>query len=139
MENAHFSHFGVSDEDQGQYPQRVEPANQAKFDGYSFGDRLLEGVMFIATIAEDGTLSVEITPEHAGYFSGLNQELWLEKALNFALGNDLFEGMNGIEDIGLIMDDGRYNSEWENDINPIGPGIDIPNANILNRGFEPMD
>ena len=79
MENAHFSHFGVSDEDQGQYPQRVEPANQAKFDGYSFGDRLLEGVMFIATIAEDGTLSIEITQSMQDIFQDSTKSCGLKK------------------------------------------------------------
>ena len=47
-----------------------------KIDGYSFGDRLLEGVMF--TINKEG--KARIQEEDAGYFKGLNKEHWLKLA-----------------------------------------------------------
>ncbi len=44
--------------------------------GYDFGDRLLEGVMFRGF--PDG--HVEIDPEGAEYFKDLNQKKWLKEA-----------------------------------------------------------
>ena len=109
MKNENFSHFGLSEENQDSNPDnRIEPSKQAKIDGYGFGDRLLEGVMFIITIQEDGTLKVESNEECADYMKQLNVEYWNEKALEFVLGYDLFEGMNG-EDINLFTKDGIYN------------------------------
>ena len=114
MENAHFSHFGVKEEYQDEYPKRVEPCNQARVDGYFFGDRMLEGVKFIATIQEDGTISVAVDPQHEDYFNQLNTQMWLDKALEHVLKNDAFERMidGRLYDVGLVMDDGRYNYEW---------------------------
>ena len=62
----------------------------AYFSGYPFGDRLLEGVMFKATIQDDGSMKVEVTPESADYLRGLNAKKWLKEALEYAQGNDLF-------------------------------------------------
>ena len=52
-------------------------------DGYSFGDKLLEGVMFEVTI-KNGKPIVEVTPESKPYFEQLNQAIWLKKAVKFA-------------------------------------------------------
>ena len=30
----------------------------------------------------------------------------------------MFEGLDGVEDINLIMDDGRYNFEWDEENSP---------------------
>lgn len=120
--NENFSHFGVPDEYQDKN-KKVEPSNQAKFDGYAFGDRMLEGVMFVATIEEDKTLSVAIDPDSADYFSDLNEKKWLKEALNYALENDMFEGMNGDEgDINLIRTDGTMNYDGGGR----GGGIEMP-------------
>lgn len=113
MNNKNFSHFGIPEEYQD-VNNRVENSNQAKFDGYSFGDRMLEGVMFVATIEEDKTLSVAIDPDSADYFSDLNEKKWLKEALNFALTNDMFEGMDGTEDVSLLRTDGTMNYEDQN-------------------------
>ena len=56
----------------------------AQFDGYSIGERLLEGVTFEITIQEDGTLSASVIERDKGYFSQFNQELWLSKAVEHA-------------------------------------------------------
>lgn len=63
---------------------------EAYFNGYNFGDRLLEGVIFKATIQNDGTMKVEVTPASADYLRGLNAKKWLKEALEYAQGNDLF-------------------------------------------------
>jgi hypothetical protein len=56
--------------------------NEVYFDGYHFGDRLLEDVIFKG-IVRNGKLSVEITEDCAEYFSDLNQNKWLGAAKTF--------------------------------------------------------
>ena len=51
----------------------------ALFDGYSVGDRLLEGVMFEVRKNDDDSFDVQITAEHSEYFSGLNEKKWLKE------------------------------------------------------------
>jgi len=46
-------------------------------DGYGIGDRLLEGVIFKVTIDENGEYQVKVLPEHAEYFSDLNEQKWI--------------------------------------------------------------
>jgi hypothetical protein len=121
MENKHFAYFGLKEEEQVDYAEafgttgRIEPRKQAMIDGYSFGDRMLEGVMFIITIEDDGSLSAEVHPNHANYFNQLNTQMWLERAVESAKTTDCFEGVDGAVDINLVMDDGRYNFEWQAD------------------------
>lgn len=62
----------------------------AYFDGYSFGDRLLEGVIFKAELLPDGFLEVSTAPRSASYMKSLNENKWLEEALAFAIQNDMF-------------------------------------------------
>lgn len=61
------------------------PVKQVKFDGYAFGDRMLEGVYFIGTWNEkNNSWSVKIHPDDDdGYWEELNQELWLKRAEEF--------------------------------------------------------
>jgi len=106
-----YSHFGVKDEDQKYFNFKMEPRKQAKLDGYSVGDRLLEGMHFLLTINDDGRLSVETPQSAKDYMSKLNEERWLKKALDYAKDNDFFEGLDGIEDINLVMTNGQYNFE----------------------------
>lgn len=67
-----------------------ETIKTAEFDGYNFADRLLEGVMFQATIQEDGTLKVNVSPDSESYFANFNQEKFLEQALKYANNEDEF-------------------------------------------------
>jgi hypothetical protein len=48
----------------------------ALIDGYSIGDRLLEGCMFECHIVND-EIVVNVSPPFAKYFSGLNTKKWL--------------------------------------------------------------
>lgn len=74
----------------------------AKVDGYHFGDRLLEGVMFIITVQEDGTLKAETDVEAKEYMDDLNEAKWLKEAVKYAEQNDIFYGMNTKENFVLI-------------------------------------
>lgn len=106
-----YSHFGVKDKDQKYFKFKVEPRKQAKLDGYSVGERLLEGMHFLLTINDDGRLSVETPQSAKDYMSKLNEERWLKQALDYAKDNDFFEGLDGLEDINLVMTNGEYNFE----------------------------
>lgn len=106
-----YSHFGVKDKDQKYFNFKVEPRKQAKLDGYSVGERLLEGMHFLLTINDDGRLSVETPQSAKDYMSKLNEERWLEQALDYVKDNDFFEGLDGLEDINLVMTNGEYNFE----------------------------
>ena len=53
-------------------------------DGYGFGDRLLEGVMFRVTRSKGGKWSVTVEPEWEDYMSkNLNTKIWLDKCLEY--------------------------------------------------------
>jgi hypothetical protein len=59
-----------------------------EIDGYHFGDRLLEGVMFDVTFenkeGEWKVTDVKVQKECESYFQDLNQKLWLERAKEYA-------------------------------------------------------
>lgn len=96
-----YDYFGLRDEYQD--PDNIiAPQKEAMFDGYNFGERVLEGVMFIASIDVYGNLSVKVDPNSESYFNTLNTKMWLKKALEAAKAQDVFEGMNGEEDIELV-------------------------------------
>jgi hypothetical protein len=62
----------------------------AQFDGYSVGERLLEGLMFQVDIQDDGTMKVYVKPEDQDWFDQFNTTKWLQKAQKFAESNDSF-------------------------------------------------
>ena len=62
----------------------------AQFDGYSIGDRLLEGLMFQVDIQDDGTMKVYVKPNDQKWFDQFNTAKWLKEAREFAEGNDSF-------------------------------------------------
>ena len=62
----------------------------AEFDGYSIGDRLLEGLMFQISVQEDGTLKASVKEKDKAYFSDFNQEKFLKLAVDYAYENDVF-------------------------------------------------
>lgn len=51
-----------------------------RFDGYGFGDRLLEGVMFEARMSGDGNVNVKVQLSDREYFNDLAAATWLAKA-----------------------------------------------------------
>ena len=65
--------------------------DEAEFDGYPFGDRLLEGVKFVARKNDDGTC--EVRPKGSddeAYLGTLNKKMWLDRAKTFAEAYDIF-------------------------------------------------
>lgn len=56
-------------------------------DGYSWGDRTLEGAIFVVEVSypELQTLSFELHPQHSNnkYFDGLNMQYWIQKGKLF--------------------------------------------------------
>lgn len=61
-------------------------------DSYLFGDRLLEGVMFIAQYDLDKKewVVLDVVAEHRPYFEGLNQQKWLAAVQRYCEGNDIW-------------------------------------------------
>ena len=65
---------------------------EAIFDGYPFGDRLLEGVKFIASKNDKGKCTVRpLGSDDEAYLANLNKKQWLAAAARFAEENDIFE------------------------------------------------
>ena len=62
---------------------------KVSFDGYHFGDRLLEGVIFDAVLDDKGNVSVSVQTESAAYFSDLNEKKWLAAALKYVQETDV--------------------------------------------------
>lgn len=58
------------------------------FDGYLFGDRLLESVMFRAYPHMD-TIRVTVDEDSKEFFENFNTKEWLKRALEFAKSNDI--------------------------------------------------
>ena len=68
--------------------------DEALLNGYLFGDRTLEGVMFKVRKNDDGTCKVEPANgswDKDSYLRELNKEYWMKLAKEFAEQNDIFE------------------------------------------------
>ena len=66
--------------------------DNAIMDGYSFGDRLLEGVKFLVTKNDNGKCMVEpYHPDDKSYLKTLNYNMWMKMAKESAETNDIFE------------------------------------------------
>lgn len=76
-------------------PECEHTMDKVTFSGYPFGDRLLDGVVFVAELQEDGFLKVTgVTKECIHYFDKLNKEMWTKEAqlyVNRMIG-DVFAG-----------------------------------------------
>jgi len=59
--------------------------------GYAFGDRLLEDVMFQVRVDDKKQYMVCIDPDSANYFAQFNEKSWLMKAHEYMKGADLLE------------------------------------------------
>jgi hypothetical protein len=68
--------------------------DEAYFDGYSVGDRILEGVMFVARKSDDGSCTVSLaggTWEKDPYLAQLDKTYWMPMLEEYAGQNDVFE------------------------------------------------
>lgn len=101
-----FYGFSFANADDSQPHKPV--TDTAYLDGYDFGDRLLEGVMFRCDIAPGGKLVVTVAEQSKPYFKGLNPD-WLQKAQDFAEQHDVFsETEDGGEDVVLESASGQW-------------------------------
>jgi hypothetical protein len=70
-------------------PTEYRVIDKAYIDGYPFGERILDGVIFEITIENDA-FKAKITPKCADYFAKLNEKRWLAEAEEYAARNDVF-------------------------------------------------
>ena len=75
----------------------LTPVDAGYIDGYLFGDRLLEGCIFKITVTDQNKLVAEVTPDCASYFEGLAKNKWLTAAVKCAEDNDIFGGLDWIQ------------------------------------------
>lgn len=74
----------------------VEPTDELYLDGYSFGDRMLEGLPVKFTLNQEGKLEAT-----ADWPKGMDPEYWSQQAIDFAMEHDCFS-----TDAELSHDDG---------------------------------
>ena len=73
------------------------PVDKVYLDGYSVGDRLLEGVLFECVIV-NGKITVTGVAEHCrAYFEQLNTSKWLAAAQAFSQNHDIFSTEDGTD------------------------------------------
>jgi len=60
-------------------------------DGYLFGDRLLEGVMFKISLSENGRTCIGVDSESEVYMKQLNWKYWKKQCEDFCTEYDLAE------------------------------------------------
>lgn len=82
------------------------PVDVAIIDGYSVGDRLLDGVKFEVRIVDDEFV-VNVCPRFESYFDKLNTKMWLEKIAEYCHTVDVFES------------NGEYEVVWYDDALPL--------------------
>lgn len=120
----------------------------AQFDGYSIGDRLLEGLMFQVDIQDDGTMKVYVKPNDQKWFDQFNTAKWIKEAQEFAESNDIFEDPISGEDCWPITDEvspvvqntGRVIKESTIDeiLNSKKDNIDIDTSDKTTESKEPV-
>jgi hypothetical protein len=57
-----------------------EACQKAFFDGYDFGETILEGVTFVVSVSNDVLTVDGVVQEDEDYFNRLNTEHWLSEA-----------------------------------------------------------
>jgi hypothetical protein len=55
----------------------------AKVNGYNFGDRILEGVLFEVKVVGKKLKTTEVEPSAKDYFKDLNEKKWLKEANDY--------------------------------------------------------
>lgn len=72
-------------------------------DGYSFGDRLLERVMFKCALLDGGTSGVVFGPEYDAYTASLNMKMWMNLCAEQLSQMDIVSGdISGKADFCLV-------------------------------------
>ncbi len=102
--NKKWKHF--ADDDGNFYKKAV-------VDGYQYGDKLLEGVMFELTIEDTGLLSIKVEDSAKDYFSQFNEKHWYDTILESVEKECeamIKVGKHSYEDVLLIEDDATCNT-----------------------------
>jgi len=93
-------------------PDVLEPAECGWLDGYRFGDRLLEGVMFRIGFDADGKLTASVGEDSKAYFARLNAKKWLKEAVKTAIVTDVFStSATANDDAAVLYDHSKSHSE----------------------------
>jgi hypothetical protein len=82
----------------------------AYLDGYLFGERMLEGVVFKFEITPHGKMKASFLNPNGIYEQGLNQKKWLKDALAFAKEHDIFDDSPTLdgEQVLLIFENDKH-------------------------------
>lgn len=79
--------------------ESVEQTDELYLDGYSFGDRMLEGLPVKFTLNQEGKLTAS-----ADWPKGMDSAYWEERAVQFAMEQDCFStGSDLSSDDGFIL------------------------------------
>lgn len=81
----------------------------AYVDGYDFGDKLLEGILFRIVIENNKFTCNQVDLESFDYFETLNKKMWFKSAVTFAKQNDIFIAPNGNSDAWIVDEEGNEN------------------------------
>jgi hypothetical protein len=68
-----------------------KPPMYGLMDGYSFGERLLEDVMFECMLYDDNCWVIQVEKAAEPYFEQLNQTMWMTAAYKYCNQNDVWE------------------------------------------------
>lgn len=95
----------------------------AYINGYNFGDRLLEGVMFKVEIV--GTkFKCSVTPSSESYMKSLNKKKWVKEAEAYAESEDIFcETERGGEDVWVEDENGKEHPQMKSRPKPVAIGM----------------
>lgn len=100
---------------------RICPTDAANFeafdgpaflDGYAFGDRLLEGVLFRIDLAPQGPVASLASSDEA-YFATLNTGHWLREAAKAALTDTLTSAPESGCDVGIYRPDAPLDAQCD--------------------------
>lgn len=69
----------------------------AYVNGYLFGDRLLENVMFECVVENDAVVVRGVMPACRNYFNQLNCDMWLAAAREFVKEHDVFSTKDNLD------------------------------------------
>lgn len=80
--------------------KRMRLVNKALFDGYTIGDRFLEGVMFEIRVDADGALSVEADEDAKDYLMNVKSSpsKWSKTIQDFIENNKGYDALVGDSD-----------------------------------------
>jgi len=79
--------------------------NEAYFDAYAFGDRLLEGVIYKATIVNNEIVITYADKTTAEYMEQFNEKMWFENAKAYIEDEPDLMSKNGKKEIYLVKEE----------------------------------